>query len=150
MSRSRPFRPFVQKQLAKMLGVPRVEADDDGDYVFGYGPIQVIVRVSEDLGFVGLEFLALLLQNPRHPGRVLGALNQMNGARIALRVFREGGDIVAAWVVPLETMDGRQFAQLFSTFCEAADDIGTHLKRRIGGRHPNRVSRDPSDEPVDA
>ena len=149
MSRSRPFRAFVQKNLAGLLGAPRIQADEEGDYCFGYGPIQIVVRVSEDLGFVGLEFLALLLQKPTHPGRVASALNQMNGARIAARVFREGQDIVAAWVVPLETMDGRQFKQLCETFCEAADEIGEHLRRRVGGRPPNPGARHATEEPVD-
>ena len=150
MSRSRPFRPFVQKNLAQMLEVRHIEPDEDGAYSFGYGPIDIMVRVSEDLGLIALEFLALLLQNPKHARRVLGALNQMNGCRIPLRVFKEGNDVVAAWVVPLETMDGRQFKDLCNLFCDAADDIGRHLRRQLGGRAPNRVPKSLLEEPVEA
>jgi len=150
MSRSQAYELLIRKNLCKLLEVKRIDPDEDGEYAFNADRIHVRLRVKEDLGFISLEFLALLLQRPKYPGRVLRALNDVNGSRVALRVFKQQGDIAAAWVLPVETMDAQQFREAVEYFCASAEDIGRHLQRRFGGRLPISAGRDPMEEPVDA
>ena len=98
-----------------------------------------------------VEFMALLVQRPRKStAQVLAYLNEMNCRRILPRVFRDGSDIVAAWVLPVETMDDRQFLQLCDGFCELADDMSQFMVTEIGGRTPNRIAEPKGEETVDA
>ena len=151
MGRTSPLRAFVERNLAELLEVPKVEPEPEGTYEFACGKTPIRVELNDESGMVLLHLLALLVQRPtKTNGRVLAFLNETNGMRIPIRVFRDEADVVAAWVVPVETMDDEQFQRVCSHFCQLADELASAAAESIGGRRPRRAPRRLDGEVVEA
>ena len=64
-----------------------------------------------------------------------------------MRVFKYEDLIIAAWEVPADTLDDRQFHDICLRFADAADRLDTDLAKRFGGK---TARRDDDEEAVDA
>ncbi len=146
MSRLDVLRPFIERNLAAMLEVERVAPDSDGEYTFPHGSAEVTVRLLE-APMPLLQFSAVLVTGIRKKARVLEALNDLNAAELGMRIFRFENLVIAAWEVPADTLDARQFTDACHRFGEAADRIDTLLARKLGGK---TARADAEDEAVDA
>jgi hypothetical protein len=133
MSRSDVLRPFVEKNLAALLEVPRVEADANGDYYLPWGSAKVRLRLVEEPDPL-LQLSAVLVEGFKKTARLLDALNTINASELTFRVFRYETRVIAAWEVPADTLDARQFFQICNRFAEMADRVDTDLVRRFGGK----------------
>ena len=146
MSRIDVLRPFIEKNLAAMLEVERVAPDGDGEYTFPHGSAEVTLRLLE-APMPLLQFSAVLVSGMKKKARVLEAMNEVNAAELGLRVFRFEDLVIAAWEVPADTLDARQFTDACRRFAEAADRLDTLLARKLGGK---TARADVDDEAVDA
>jgi hypothetical protein len=133
MPRIDVLRPFVEKNLAALLEVPKVEPDPSGDYYLPWGSARIRVRLVDEPDPL-LQLSAILVDGFRKKTRVLEALNTINASELAFRVFRYENRILAAWEVPADTLDTRQFFEICNRFCEAADKFDSDLARRFGGK----------------
>jgi len=133
MPRIDVLRPFVEKNLAALLEVPRVEPDSNGDYHLPWGSANVRVRLVDEPDPL-LQLSAVLVEGFRKSTRLLDALNTINASELAFRVFRYENRVIAAWEIPADTLDSRQFFEVCNRFAEAADRFDTELVRRFGGR----------------
>jgi hypothetical protein len=79
--------------------------------------------------------------------RVLDTVNETNATELGLRLFRFEDLIIAAWEVPADTLDARQFLDACQRFAEAADRLDTVLARKFGGK---TARADVDEEAVDA
>lgn len=138
MPRVDVLRPFVEKSLAAMLELPRVTPDSSGDYFFPSGSAEIRVRLVDEPDPL-LQLSAILVDGLRKTTRLLEALNTINASELAFRVFRYEKQILAAWEVPADTLDARQFDEICKRFSETADRLDSDLARRFGGRtaHPD-------------
>ena len=88
MGRTAPLRAFVERNLAELLEVPKVEPEPEGTYQFACGKTPIRVELNDESGMVLLHLLALLVQRPtKTNGRVLAFLNETNGMRIPSASF---------------------------------------------------------------
>jgi hypothetical protein len=146
MSRIDVLRPFIEKNLAALLETERVAPDGDGEYTFPHGSAEITLRLL-DAPMPLLQFSAVLVSGVKKKARVLEAVNEVNAAELGLRAFRFEDLVIAAWEVPADTLDARQFADACRRFGEAADRLDTALARKLGGK---TARADADDEAVDA
>ena len=146
MSRIDVLRPFIEKSLAAMIGSDKVTPDASGEYVFPHGSAEISVRLLDD-PFPILQLSSVLVSKPKKKARMLEALNSLNAAELAIRIFKYEDLIIAAWEVPADTLDERQFRDICLRFGEAADRLDTDLSKRFGGK---TARADEDDEAVDA
>jgi hypothetical protein len=146
MSRIDVLRPFIEKNLAAMLESERVEPDGDGEYTFPHGSAEITLRLL-DAPMPLLQFSAVLVSGIKKKAKVLEAVNEVNGAELGIRVFRFEDLVIAAWEVPADTLDARQFTDACHRFAEAADRLDTMLARKLGGK---TARADVDEEAVDA
>ena len=146
MSRIDVLRPFIEKNLAALLEVERVAPDGDGEYTFPHGSAEVTIRLL-DAPMPLLQFSAVLVSGMKKKARVLEAVNEVNAAELGVRVFRFEDLVIAAWEVPADTLDARQFTDACRRFADAADRLDTMLARKLGGK---TARADADDEAVDA
>ena len=146
MSRIDVLRPFIEKNLAAMLEVGRVTPDGDGEYTFAHGSADITIRLL-DAPLPLLQFSAVLVSGIRKKARALEAINDLNAAELGMRIFRFENLVIAAWEVPADTLDARQFTDACHRFGEAADRLDTMLARKLGGK---TARGDADDEAVDA
>ena len=146
MSRLDVLRPFIEKNLAAMLETERVLPDADGEYKFPHGSAEVTLRLLDE-PMPLLQFSAVLVSDIKKKTRVLDAVNETNAAELGLRLFKFEDLVIAAWEVPADTLDARQFLDACKRFAEAADRLDTVLARKFGGK---TARADVDDEAVDA
>lgn len=146
MSRIDVLRPFIEKNLAAMLEQERVVPDPDGEYSFPHGSAEVTLRlVDEPLPL--LQLSAVLVSGVKKKARLLEAVNEVNATEMGVRVFRFEDLLIAAWELPADTLDPRQFTEICHRFGEIADRLDTILARKFGGK---TARADADDEAVDA
>jgi hypothetical protein len=146
MSRIDVLRPFIERNLAAMLEVERVAPDGDGEYTFPHGSAEITLRLL-DAPMPLLQFSAVLVSGMKKKARVLEAVNEVNAGELGVRVFRFEDLVIAAWEVPADTLDARQFTDACRRFAETADRLDTLLARKLGGK---TARADADDEAVDA
>ena len=146
MSRIDVLRPFIEKTLAAMLETERVAPDEDGEYSFPHGSAEITLRLL-DAPMPLLQLSAVLVKGMKKKARVLEAVNEVNAAELGLRVFRFEDLVIAAWEVPADTLDARQFVDACHRFSDAADRLDTMLARKLGGK---TARADADEEAVDA
>ncbi len=146
MSRIDVLRPFVEKHLAEMLDLPKVEPDADGEYAFAHGSADIRLKLIDDVSPL-LRLWSILVRRVRRRAGLLDALNQINATESCVRVFRTKDAIVGAWEVPAGTLDERQFVDICRRFAHTADRLDSDLARRFQGK---TARQDDEDEPVDA
>ncbi|MEI6666834.1 MAG: type III secretion system chaperone [Acidobacteriota bacterium] len=147
MSRIDVLRPFVEKNLAALVGSDHVTPDASGEYTYPHGSAEISVRLLDD-PFPMLQLSSVLVSKPKKKARLLEAINSANASELAIRIFRFEDLVIAAWEVPAETLDDRQFRDVCLRFAEAADRLDTELVKRFGGKTA-RVDED-EEEAVDA
>jgi hypothetical protein len=133
MPRIDVLRPFVEKNLAALLEVPRVDPDPGGDYYLPWGSANVRLRLVDEPEPL-LQLSAVLVEGLKKTTRLLDALNTINASELAFRVFRYEKRIIAAWEVPADTLDARQFMAVCRRFADGADKFDSDLTRRFGGK----------------
>jgi hypothetical protein len=146
MSRIDVLRPFIEKNLAAMLDAERAAPDGDGEYTFPHGSAEITLRLL-DAPMPLMQFSAVLVSGMKKKARVLEAINDVNAAELGIRLFRFEDLVIAAWEVPADTLDARQFTDACRRFGEAADRLDTMLARKLGGK---TARADTDDEAVDA
>jgi hypothetical protein len=146
MSRIDVLRPFIEKNLAALLEAERVAPDGDGEYTFPHGSAEITLRLLE-APMPLLQFSAVLVSGMKKKARVLEAVNDVNAAELGIRLFRFEDLVIAAWEVPADTLDARQFTDACHRFGEAADRLDTMLARKLGGK---TARADADEEAVDA
>jgi hypothetical protein len=146
MSRIDVLRPFIEKNLAAMLEIERVSPDADGEYTFPHGSAEITVRLLDE-PMPLLQLSAALVSGMKKKARLLEALNEVNAAELGLRVFRYEDLLIAAWEVPVDTLDARQFIDICQRFANAADRLDTTLARKFGGK---TARADSDEDAVDA
>ena len=146
MSRIDVLRPFIEKNLAAMLETERVAPDADGEYSFPHGSAEVTLRLLDE-PMPLIQFSAVLVSGMKKKTRVLDAVNETNATELGLRLFRFEDLIIAAWEVPADTLDARQFLDACQRFAQAADRLDTALARKFGGK---TARADVDEEAVDA
>ena len=146
MSRTDVLRPFIEKNLAAMLEVERVAPDGDGEYTFPHGSAEITIRLL-DAPMPLLQFSAVLVSGMKKKARVLEAVNDVNAGELGIRLFRFEDLVIAAWEVPADTLDARQFTDACRRFADAADRLDTMLARKLGGK---TARADADEEAVDA
>jgi hypothetical protein len=146
MSRIDVLRPFIEKNLAAMLEVERVAPDGDGEYTFPHGSAEITLRLLE-APMPLLQFSAVLVSGIKKKARALEAVNAINAGELGVRVFRFEDLVIAAWEVPADTLDARQFTDACHRFGDTADRIDTLLARKLGGK---TARADTDEEAVDA
>jgi hypothetical protein len=146
MSRIDVLRPFIEKNLATMLETERVAPDGDGEYTFPHGSAEITLRLL-DAPMPMLQFSAVLVSGMKKKTRVLDAVNEVNASELGVRVFRFEDLVIAAWEVPADTLDARQFTDACQRFAETADRLDTILARKLGGK---TARADADEEAVDA
>ncbi|HNV03702.1 MAG TPA: hypothetical protein PLE61_08380 [Vicinamibacterales bacterium] len=146
MSRIDVLRPFIETNLAALLETDRVAPDEDGEYSFPRGSAEITLRLL-DAPMPLLQFSAVLVSGLKKKVRVLEALNEVNAAELGFRVFRFEDLVIAAWEIPADTLDARQFADACRRFAAAADRFDSIIARKFGGR---TARSDADEEAVDA
>jgi hypothetical protein len=146
MSRIDVLRPFIEKNLAAMLELEKVSPDADGEYSFPHGSADVTLRLVDEPVPL-LQLSAVLVSGVKKKTRLLEALNDVNATETGFRVFRFEDLLIAAWEIPADTLDPRQFTEICHRFADAADRIDTALARKFGGK---TARADADDEAVDA
>ncbi len=146
MSRIDVLRPFIEKNLAAVLETERVAPDEDGEYRLPHGSAEITLRLL-DAPMPLLQFSAVLLSGLKKKPRLLDAVNDVNATELGIRVFRFEDLLLAAWEIPADTLDARQFADACRRFADAADRLDTTFARKFGGR---TARTDADDEAVDA
>jgi hypothetical protein len=146
MSRLDVLRPFLEKHLAAMLEVPRIEPDADGEYSFAHGSAEIRLKLIDD-AFPLLRLWSIMVTRVRRRARLLEGLNQINANETCIRVCKHKDMVVAAWEVPAATLDERLFVDVCRRFAKAVDRLDTDLASRFQGK---TTRADDDDEPVDA
>lgn len=146
MSRLDVIRPFIEKNLAALAGKEKISPDTSGDYSYPWGSADVSVRLL-DKPFPIVQFSAILVSKPKKKARLLEAINAMNSAELAVRIFKYEDLIIAAWEVPADTLDDRQFHDVCVRFGETADRLDSELAVRFGGK---TARGDDDEDTVDA
>ena len=146
MSRIDVLRPFIEKNLAAMLEQERVTPDADGEYSFPHGSAEITVRLMDEPVPL-LQLSAVLVSGIKKKTRLLETVNDVNATELGIRVFRFEDLLIAAWEIPADTLDARQFTEACRRFAEAADRLDTGLARKFGGK---TARADVDEEAVDA
>jgi len=146
MPRIDVIRPFVEKSLAALMEVPKVDADAEGDYYLPWGSARVRVRLVDEPEPL-LQLSAVLVDGLKKTARLHDALNTINASELGFRVFRYERRLLAAWEVPADTLDARQFFAVCQRFAERADRFDTDLAQRFGGK---TAQADDEEDAVDA
>jgi hypothetical protein len=94
-----------------------------------------------------MQLSAVLVSRMKKKARVLDAVNEVNATELGIRLFRFEDLLIAAWEVPADTLDARQFADICHRFAEAADRLDTGLARKFGGK---TARADADEDAVDA
>lgn len=148
MSRIDVLRPFVEKNLAALVGSEKVVPDASGEYVFPHGSAEISLRLLDD-PFPMIQLSSVLVSKPKKTTRLLDALNTINASELAIRIFKYEDLIIAAWEVPADTLDDRQFHDICTRFAASADRLDTDLAKRFRGKTA-RSDKDDEEEAVDA
>ena len=148
MSRIDVLRPFVEKNLAALVGSDKVAPDASGEYTFPHGSAEISLRLLDD-PFPMIQLSSVLVSKPKKKARLLEAINSVNASELAIRIFKYEDLIIAAWEVPADTLDDRQFHDICMRFAEAADRLDTNLSKKFGGKTA-RTDQDDDEEAVDA
>ena len=146
MSRIDVLRPFIEKNLAVLLEQERVAPDADGEYSYPHGSAEITIRLVDEPVPL-LQLSAVLVSGVKKKTRLLEALNDVNATETGVRAFRFEDLLIAAWEVPADTLDPRQFLEICHRFADMADRLDTTLARKFGGK---TARADADDEAVDA
>ena len=146
MSRLDVLRPFIEKNLAALVGKEKVSPDASGDYVYPWGSADISVRLL-DKPFPIVQLSAVLVAKPKKKARLLEAINSLNAAELAVRIFKFEDLVIASWEVPADTLDDRQFRDVCTRFGETADRLDSELASRFGGK---TTRGDEDEDTVDA
>ena len=146
MSRLDVLRPFIEKNLAAISGKERVTPDPSGEYSIPFGSADVSVRLLDN-PFPIVQLWSVLVAKPKKKARMLETINALNAAETAVRIFKYDDMIIAAWEVPADTLDDRQFRDVCVRFGEMANRLDSDLAARFSGK---TARGDEDEDTVDA
>ena len=129
------FRAYVEQILAAGWDQCRVEADQDGDYVFRFGTAACLVRIEKGPP-LGVRVIATAATGVRRTAKLLTELNELNAAARAVSTFWHCGSVYVDRAIDAPGVNAQTLMATCSEVGTAADMIGALIAGVFDGATP--------------
>jgi hypothetical protein len=127
------LRRQVEKALAGWIGVPKVFADDDGDYPIRTGSAICYLRILDGVP-PAISVFSPVLRDVAVTADLLSAIDDINGKTRYGRVFTSGPAVLVALELPAIDLTPAHVAFACQEVGALADFLDDMLHGRFGGR----------------
>lgn len=124
---------YVEKLLGAQTGSDRVVADGDGDYPVRFGSAVYYVRLVGEPD-PDVQVFALAVNDVSASAELLAELNEINSRLRFARIFHVQKEVLVQTDLVGESVDPLGFRTACEAVAEVADQIGTKLVKKYGGR----------------
>ena len=143
----------VQRCLERDLGVPRCDADDDGDYGAIMDGRVVWVRPMFDESPALVRVWAAALHGVKKSAALLTEINEINVGLTRIRCVLLGRNVTITAEAELESIEPGELGRLVTLVGQTAEHVGELIHAVFGGDMPLRVGvvrDDDEDEDIDS
>ena len=128
------LRPYVEQQVSQLLGVEKLQVDQDGDIPIRSGSSVTFARLLDGpTGPMFRVFSPLLLDIKGSP-ELLGKLNELNSGAPYVRFFWTNDAVYCAADLKADTLDPGEIKNVLDAVTWHADQFDDALKKEFGGR----------------
>jgi hypothetical protein len=128
------IRPYVEQQVAKIMGLESVKVDQDGDIPIRQGSAACFARLLDGPSGPMLRIFAPMLGDLKKSPELLERLNELNLAAPYVRFFWDAEQVFCSMDVLAESLDSGEIANALSAVAYSADHLDDALKNDFGGR----------------
>ncbi len=132
-TRSEVIRPFIEKTLAEWLDGEQIRRSEKGEYLFRRGSAEICVRIDES-DHTTVSVYSVILRNVKKSARLMDALNTLNAEIDLARTFWLENAVVLVTELLAASLDAEQLRASCELVAHRADELGTQLKKKFGGK----------------
>ena len=129
------FRAYVEQILEDAWDMPRVVADDDGDYVYRYGTAACLVRV-EPIAPMSVRVMARAATGVKRSAKLLAELNEHNATSRWVTTYWFAGAVYVDRAIDASGVTPETLTRVCAEIGQAADNIGTLIAGVFDGKTP--------------
>lgn len=127
------LRPYVEQKVAELLGVEKVNVDDNGNIPIRSGSAVCFARLLEGPTGPMFRVFSPLLQGVKPTPALLERLNAMNADVPYVRFFHIEDVVYCSTDLVAENMQREEIEHVLSAITFNADQIDDLLKNEFGG-----------------
>lgn len=145
MADAEMIRPFVEQEVAQLLGVPMVAKDQDGDIPIVSGSSVTFVRVVDGPTGAMIRFLSPVLKDVQASPELLSRLNDMNARTPYVRFYWSEGHVFCSMEIAGDDVQWQELGNALAAVTGHADNIDDLLQKDFGGS--TMMSREDAPKP---
>ena len=134
MANADMIRPYVEQQVAAILGIEQLKKDDDGDIPVVSGSCVTFISVVDGPTGPMVRFVAPLLHEVKKSPELLERLNQMNTTSPYVRFFWVDEEVLCAMDIAGEDVQRDEIGNALGAVSWHADNFDDALQRDFGGK----------------
>jgi hypothetical protein len=128
------IRPYVEQQVAKLMGSESVKVDPDGDIPIRQGSAVCFARLLDGPSGPMFRVFAPMLGDLKKSLELLERLNELNLRAPYVRFFWDADQVFCSTDLPAESLETDEIANAISAVAYSADHLDDVLKNDFGGR----------------
>lgn len=145
MANAEMIRPFVEREIAQLLGVPEVARDEDGDIPIVNGSSVTFVRVVDGPTGAMIRFVSPVLKDVEASPGLLVHLNQLNSRTPYVRFYWSDGHVFCTMEIAGDEVQWQEIGNALAAVTGHADHTDDLLQREFGGT--TMMSREEAPKP---
>ena len=134
MTNADMIRPYVEQQVAALLGRDTVMKDEDGDIPVVGGSCVTFISVVDGPNGPMVRFVAPLLHEVQKSPELLERLNQLNVASPYVRFFWVNEQVLCSMDLDAEDIQRDEIGNALSAVSWHADNFDDTLQKDFGGK----------------
>ena len=134
MANADMIRPYVEQQVAAILGIEQLKKDDDGDIPVVSGSCVTFISVVDGPTGPMVRFVAPLLHEVKKSPELLERLNQMNTTSPYVRFFWVDEEVLCAMDIAGEDVQRDEIGNALGAVSWHADNFDDALQKDFGGK----------------
>jgi hypothetical protein len=133
MTSAEMLRPYVQQQVASIIGVESVKVDEDGDIPTRQGSAVSFARLLDGPTGPLFRVFSPVLKDVKKNHALLDKLNDLNVSSPYVRFFWSGGFVYCAMDLLAENLQKEEIGNALGAVGWHADNLDDALKNDFGG-----------------
>ncbi|MEW6060043.1 MAG: YbjN domain-containing protein [Actinomycetota bacterium] len=144
------LRPYLQQQIASIMGVASIPPDEDGDIVIRQGSTLCFARVLDGPTGPLFRVFAPVLKNVTESDALFERLNALNVGAPYVRFFWSDGFVYCGMDLLAEYLQREEIGNALAAVGWNADNLDELLKQEFGGERmieDEQVTKPPMEIP---
>lgn len=134
MTTAAMIRPYVEQQLAALLGLEQLQKTPDGDVPVVRGDNVTFVRVFDIPAGPVVRFFAPFLTGVETSPELIGRLNDLNVQAPFVRFLWTNGNIICSMDLAADNLAKEAIGQALGAVAGFADQAAAALEKDFGGQ----------------